>query len=87
MTIAGVTIHEFVKKKGIEKTELWYESVRDELFPTLKEVINIKTIPISLISVSVYPSLSDATGNLEGRKKMMEYLNPFVKDGFSMKVK
>ena len=57
MTIAGVTIHEFVKEKGIEKTELRYESVRDELFPTLKEVINIKTIPISLISVSVYPSL------------------------------
>ena len=71
MSIAGVTIHEFVEEEGKEKTELCYDSVKDELFTTLKEVINIKKLPISLISVVVYPSLWDASGNLEGREKMM----------------
>ena len=82
MSIARVTMHEFINEEDIEKTEIWYDGVRDKLFPTLEEVINIKTGPTSLISIAVYPSFEDAAGNLEGRKKMMEYLNPFLKDGF-----
>ena len=82
MSIARVTMHEFINEEDIEKTQIWYDSVRDELFPTAEEVINIKSGPTSLISIAVYPSFEDAAGNLEGRKKMMEYLDPFLKDGF-----
>ena len=39
--------------------------------------------PTSLISIAVYPSFEYAAGNLEGCKKMMEYLNLFLKDRVS----
>ena len=35
-----------------------------------------------MISIAVYTSFKEAAGNLKGRKKMMEYLDPFLKDGF-----
>ena len=85
MSIARVTMHEFIKEEDIAKTEAWYDSVREELFPTAEQVINIKTGPTSLISIAIYPSFEDAARNLEGREKMMEQLSPMLKDGFSTK--
>ena len=35
-----------------------------------------------MISTAVYTFFKEGAGNLEGRKKMMEYLDPFLKDGF-----
>ena len=82
MSIARVTMHEYINEEDIAKTEAWYDSVRAELFPTAEQVINIKTGPTSLISIAIYPSFEDAAGNLEGREKMMEQLSPMLKDGF-----
>ena len=47
MTIARVTMHEFFDEDGIEKVEQIYTEVRDQLFPNLLQVINIKTGPTS----------------------------------------
>jgi len=47
MTIARVTMHEFFDEDGIEKVEKIYTEVRDQLFPNLLQVINIKTGPTS----------------------------------------
>ena len=82
MSIARATMHEFKNEEDIEKTQIWYDSVGNELFLAAEEVINIQSGPTSFISITVYPSFVDAAGNLEGRKKMMEYLEPFLKDGF-----
>ena len=56
MSIARVTLHEYINEEDIARTEAWYDSVRAELFPTAEQVINIKTGPTSLISIAIYPS-------------------------------
>ena len=35
-----------------------------------------------MISTAVYTFFKEGAGNLEGRKKMMEYLDPFLLYGF-----
>ena len=45
-------------------------------------MINIKSGPTSVISTAVYTFFKEGAGNLECRKKMMEYLDPFLNDGF-----
>ena len=56
MSIARVTLHEYINEEDIARTEAWYDSVRAELFPTAEQVINIKTGPTSLISIAIYSS-------------------------------
>ena len=82
MTIARVTMHEFFDEDGIEKVEQIYTEVRDQLFPNLLQVINIKTGPTSGISIALYPSFEEAEKNLTGRQKMLDLMEPFVKDSF-----
>lgn len=82
MTIARVTMHEFFEEDGIEKVEQIYTEVRDQLFPNLLQVINIKTGPTSGISIALYPSFEEAEKNLTGRQKMLELMEPYVKDSF-----
>jgi hypothetical protein len=82
MTIARVTMLEFFDEDGIEKVEQIYTEVRDQLFPNLLQVINIKTGPTSGISIALYPSFEEAEKNLTGRQKMLDLMEPFVKDSF-----
>jgi hypothetical protein len=82
MTIARVTMHEFFDEDGIENVEKIYTAVRDELFPNLLQVINIKTGPTSGISIALYPSFEEAEKNLTGRQKMLGLMEPYVKDSF-----
>ena len=56
MSIARVTLHEYINEEDIARTEAWYDSVRAELFPTAEQAINIKTGLTSLISIAIYPS-------------------------------
>ena len=77
MSIARVTMHEYVGEDMHEKVDALYQTVRKEYFPTIEQTINIKTGPTSGISISLYPSFEDAALNLEGREKMMELLSPF----------
>jgi len=82
MTIARVTMHEFFDEDGIEKVEQIYTEVRDQLFPNLLQVINIKTGPTSGISIALYPSFEEAEKNLTGIQKMLDLMEPYVKDSF-----
>lgn len=56
MSIARVTLHEYINEEDIARKEAWYDSVRAELFPTAEQAINIKTGPTSLISIAIYSS-------------------------------
>jgi hypothetical protein len=75
-------MHEFFDEDGIEKVEQIYTEVRDQLFPNLLQVINIKTGPTSGISIALYPSFEEAEKNLTGRQKMLDLMEPYVKDSF-----
>ena len=75
-------MHEFKDKGMHDKIEALYETIVDEYFPQLEQVINIKTGPTSAISIAIYPSFEEAEKNLEGRAKMMDLLAPFTKDSF-----
>ena len=82
MSIARVTMHEFNKEGMHDTIEALYGTIVDEYFPNLEQVINIKTGPTSAISIALYPSFEEAEKNLDGRAKMMELMEPFVKDSF-----
>ena len=62
--------------------ETLYSRHMDEFFPNLEQVINIKTGPTSAISVALYPSFEEAETNLEGRAKMVELMEPLIREQF-----
>ena len=82
MSIARVTMHEFKEENMHEEVEALYGTIVDEYFPNLEQVINIKTGPTSGISIALYPSFESAGTNLEGRAKMIELMEPYLKDSF-----
>ena len=82
MAIARVTMMEFFDESGMDEVEKIYADVRDDLFPNLLQVINIQTGPTSGISIALYPSFEEAEKNLTGRQKMLELMEPYVKDSF-----
>ena len=82
MSIARVTMHEFNEENMHEEIQELYATIVDEYFPNLEQVINVKTGPTSAISIALYPSFESEETNLEGRAKMMELLDPYLKDSF-----
>ncbi len=82
MSIARVTMHEFNEENMHEEVEALYETIVDEYFPNLEQVINIKTGPTSGISIALYPSFESAETNLQGRSKMIKLMEPYLKDSF-----
>ena len=82
MSIARVTMHEFNEENMHEEVEALYETIVDQYFPNLEQVINIKTGPTSGISIALYPSFESAETNLEGRSKMIKLMEPYLKDSF-----
>ena len=82
MAIARVTMMEFFDESGMDEVEKIYADVRDDLFPNLLQVINIQTGPTSGISIALYSSSEEAEKNLTGRQKMLELMQPYVKDSF-----
>ena len=82
MSIARVTMHEFNEENMHEEVEALYETIVDEYFPNLEQVINIKTGPTSGISIALYPSFENAETNLKGRSKMIKLMEPYLKDSF-----
>ena len=56
ISVARVTMHEFIDKGTNDKIEALYGTIVDEYFPQLEQVINIKTGPTSAISIAIYPS-------------------------------
>lgn len=82
MSIARVTMHEYVEENFYQGVDALYQTVRKKYFPSIEQTINIKKGPTSGISISLYPSFEDAASNLEYRTKMMEFLLPFIKESF-----
>ena len=82
MSIARVTMVETYDEGMMDKTEELYGQYRDQWFPNLEQVINIRTGPTSGISIALYPSFEEAEKNLDGRAKMLELMGPYIKDQF-----
>ena len=82
MSIGRISMMEFESEKALEKSEVVYEEIRDEAFPTLELVINIRTGPTSLMSVALYPDYDSAASNLPAREKFQQQVEPTLKDSF-----
>ena len=82
MSIARITMMELVDEDSMDTVEERYEGIREEYFPNLEQIINVRTGPTSAISIALYPSFESAETNLEGREKMLELLRPHLKDVF-----
>ena len=63
MSIARVTLHEYINEEDIARTEAWYDSVRAELFPTAEQVKNLDA-PIHVEYIGEYSSFS--LGDIDG---------------------
>ena len=82
MSIGRVSMMEFLSKEEADHAEDLYVQIRDEAFPTLELVVNIRTGPTSILSFSVYPSYESAAGNLEDREKFQKEISASLKDSF-----
>ena len=82
MSIARITMIELVDEDNMDKIDALYESVREEYYPNLEQVINVRTGPKSAISIAPYPSFESAKTNLEGRNKLLKMMEPHLKDTF-----
>ena len=82
ISIARITMMELVDENSMDKIEALYESVREEYYPNLEQVINVRTGPKSAISIALYPSFESAETNLKGRNKLLKMMEPHLKDTF-----
>ena len=82
MSIGRITMLEFVKPEDVDAAEAYYEAVREDFFPTLELVLNVRTGPTSLMSIAVYPSYQAAEANLPQRQKFHEHIQATIKDTF-----
>ena len=53
MSIGRVSMMEFLSKEEADYAEDLYVQIREEAFPTLELVVNIRTGPTSILSFSV----------------------------------
>ena len=53
MSIACITMMELVDEDSMDMVEELYEGIREEYFPNLEQVINVKTGPTSAISIAL----------------------------------
>ena len=56
MSIARITMMELVDEDSMDTVEELYEGIREEYFPNLEQIINVRTGPTSAISIALYPS-------------------------------
>ena len=66
MSIARITMMELVDENSMDMVEELSEGIREEYFPNLEQIINVRTGPTSTISIALYPSFESAETNLEG---------------------
>ena len=82
VSIGRVSMMEFSSKEEADHSEELYDKIREEAFPTLELVVNIRTGPTSILSFAVYPSYESAASNLEGREKFQKEISAGLKDSF-----
>ena len=82
MSIGRISMLEFMKPEDVDAAEAYHKTIREDFFPTLELVLNIRTGPTSLMSIAVYPSYEAAEANLPERQKMHDQVQATLKDTF-----
>ena len=80
MSIARITMMEYLSEKEVVASENFYHTIQKEWFGNAQTVINVRTGPTSLLSMAVYSSYEDAEKNLPKRKEFQA----IVKDKFTV---
>ena len=80
MSIARITMMEYLSEKDVVASENFYQTIQKDLFGNAQAIINVRTGPTSLLSLAVYSSYADAESNLPKRKEFQE----IVKDKFTV---
>ena len=80
MSIARITMMEFLSEKDLESCDSFYQTIQKEWFGNAQTAINVRTGPTSILSLAVYPSYEDAETNLPKRKEFQD----IVKDKFTV---
>ena len=82
MSIGRITMIEFTSDEALEVAIKLYLATQKEYFPNAQVVINVKTGPLSVMSLAIYGSYEEAEKNLVGRQKWQAAVNMTVKDTF-----
>jgi hypothetical protein len=80
MSIARITMMEYLSEEEVVASENFYQTIQKEWFGNAQTVLNVRTGPTSLLSLAVYSSYEEAEKNLPKRK---EFQN-IVKDQFTV---
>ena len=80
MSIARITMMEYLSETDVVASENFYQTIQKEWFGNAQTIINVRTGPTSLLSLAVYSSYEDAERNLPKRKEFQE----IVKDKFTV---
>ena len=80
MSIARITMMEYLSEKDVVASENFYQTIQKDWFGNGQAIINVRTGLTSLLSLAVYSSYADAESNLPKRKEFQE----IVKDKFTV---
>tara|TARA_B100000676_G_scaffold41905_1_gene39940 strand:+ start:98 stop:421 length:324 start_codon:yes stop_codon:yes gene_type:complete len=80
MSIARITMMEYLSEKEVVASEEFYQRIQKKWFGNAQTVINVRTGPKSLLNLAVYSSYEDAETNLPKRKEFQDIL----KDKFTV---
>ena len=72
MSIARITMMEYLSEKDVVASENFYQTIQKDWFGNEQAIINVPTGPTSLLSLAVYSSYADAESNLPKRKEFQE---------------
>ena len=82
MSIGRITMIEFTSDEALKAAQKLYLATQKEYFPNAQAVINVKTGPLSVMSLAIYESYEEAEKNLVGRQKWQDAVAITVKDTF-----
>ena len=82
MSIGRITMIEFTSDEALKGAQKLYLATQKEYFPNAQVVINVKTGPLSVMSLAIYESYEEAEKTLAGRQKWQDAVAITVKDTF-----
>ena len=82
MSVGRITMVEWTSDEAMKAALKLYLSTQKEYFPNAKAAINVKTGPLSMMSLAIYESYEEAEKNLVGRQKWQDAVAITVKDTF-----
>jgi len=82
MSIGRITMIEFTSDEAMQAAAKLYLATQKENFPNAQAVINVKTGPMSVMTLSIYESYEEAEKNLVGKNKYLDSVAITIKDTF-----